>query len=432
MELLVYLLHISVALALIITSIAYTRRITHPYTLFCVLVVALLMSDFAIRGYSAETTGDVSTEYVYELQLLIIGLSTAICVVAFALNRSDRASPPSAPVLLPRRFAKVAASIAWSIVILEVIKRLYFSDWSVTMALMYSIGPRGSAPWLPRAGELGNLGDEKIFLAPTIILMPLAGMLFGYLGVLSNKRRALSFAGLLITVTILVADGGRTPVVAVLGTTALVVLIHKRPSLRTYVGLAIVALLIAASTSVMFHFRSEGLVQLIEETAPEYQLTYHQDDNYRQALLSLERSLTTSERWDPWTFAYVIAVNPIPRALWPTKPALLADYWGNYKNEWTTITFVGELVAMFGFFGGLIASVIIAICVFQMISRAYRLVDEHGGVIVYLLIALYGYMVLRSLLNITQFIYLPAAALLIYGVLKLVLNRARSGNERPN
>jgi oligosaccharide repeat unit polymerase len=426
MDLLVYLLHISVALVLIAISVAYTRRIIHPLTLFSVLIVALLMSDFAIRGYSPQTTGDVSREYLYELQLLIIALCTAIWAVAFALS-GEHSRPLNELIMWPR-FAKRAMTIGWVIVLLEVVKRLYFSDWSAVLAVMYSIGPRGSAPWLPDAGELGNLGDKRSLLTPTMIVMPFAGMLFGYLLVTWRQWRALSLAGLLSTVAILVADGTRTPVVAVLGASGLFVLIHLRSSARRHLALLSVAFLIAASTSAMVLFRSKGLAQLVEGSPPEYTLTYSQDDNYRQSILALERALVTSERWDPWVFAYAVAVSPVPRAFWPTKPALLGDYWGNYKNEWTTITFVGEFAAMFGIWGGSLASLIVAACVFAMIRRAYRLADRQGGMIVYLLIALYGYMVLRSLLNITQFIYLPAAALLLYA---LLVPRSRLSENSP-
>lgn len=421
MEILIYSFHVLVAVALILVSIARTRDVLHPYTLFTVVIVALLMSDFAIRGYAIETVGDVSFEYLYELQVLVIVFCLAACALAFWFTAfptkggvSDIRVRLSQP--LPDHFLTGSMRIAWLILVLEILKRLHFSDWSIVDALVYSFGPRGTAPWLPRAGELGNLGDERAFLLPSSILMPLAGMFFGYVMV-TSRRRVSAFGGLLFTTVLLVSEGSRTPVVAVLGATGLFVLLRGRATLASYFVLSVIALSIALATSLMYFLRAEGFVQLLDNPSSDVGFAYNQDDNYRQALLSFERAISTPERWDPWRFAYAVVAHPIPRAVWERKPALLADYWGNYKNEWTTTSFVGELVAMFGLVGGLIASLIVAICVYVLLRAAHRLLAEPGGIILYLLIALYGYMVLRSLLNISQFAYLPAAAFVVHWLL---------------
>jgi oligosaccharide repeat unit polymerase len=290
-------------------------------------------------------------------------------------------------------------------------KRLYFSDGSIEAAVLSSFGPRGGAPWISRRNELGNLGDQFAFLDITNIVLPLAGVLFAYILTMTRVMRSICLGGWLVVLTTLIADGNRTPVVAVLGMSALFYVLREKRWAWRLAGAAILAIVAAAATSAMYLFRSEGWGQLAEGGGDSYHIMYHQDDNYRQALLALERSLNTNERWSPLEFAYVIAVNPIPRAMWSEKPALLADYWGNYKNEWTTITFVGELVAMFGFWAGIALSVPIALLAYLVISASARLLERPGGLIVYMLMALYGYMVLRSLLNISQFIYLPAAAL---------------------
>jgi hypothetical protein len=121
----------------------------------------------------------------------------------------------------------------------------------------------------------------------------------------------------------------------------------------------------------------------------------------------MDVAMTTPERWSAIEFFYTVAVNPIPRFFWPGKPILLADFWGNYKAEWITISFLGELVAMFGVILGLVLSIVAALLVYFMLRRASTLISAPCGVIVYFSFVLYGYMILRSLFNITGFMYLP-------------------------
>jgi len=425
MELIVYALNLAAAIGMLSASILIRRSLLHPHVLFATILVGLLMSDFAIRGYDLETVGDVPSEHIYELQIVLVAICLILWLLTHVLSHPVRRGMRDTftighKVAPSRSFSLAAILLSLTIILLEWSKRLYFSDWSLESAALNSIGPRGSAPWLSRVNELGNLGDQLAVLSLTGIVLPFPGILLGYVFVTSKVMRLVCIGGWLVVIATLVADGGRTPVIAVLGTTALFYVLWEKNTARKLVAVAVISGMALAGTSAMYLFRAEGLAQLAEGSEITFQLTYHQDDNYRQTLLALDRSLVSNERWDPMEFLYVIVVNPIPRAIWPGKPALLSEYWGNYKNEWTTITFIGELVAMFGFWLGVALSIPIALLVYVAISSYASQLHKPGGVVVYMLIALYGYMVLRSLLNISQFIYLPAAAIAAIGVLNWI------------
>src|SRR5687768_12179618 len=108
MESIIYLLHVSVAAGLLAISVSRTRRIPHPYVLFSLVIVGLLMSDFSVRGYAPETVDEVSTDYLYELQLVFVGLCLVIGLVTFVLANPDsfaRANPIGPSELnIPVRF----------------------------------------------------------------------------------------------------------------------------------------------------------------------------------------------------------------------------------------------------------------------------------------------------------------------------------------
>jgi hypothetical protein len=175
--------------------------------------------------------------------------------------------------------------------------------------------------------------------------------------------------------------------------------------------------------SLMYGFRSVGYLDASDDV--QYELAYHQDNNYYRAVNAMHLAATTSERWDPIPFAVATVVNPIPRAIWSSKPALLADYYGNYKTEWQTISFIGELIAMFGLVGGIVASVTFGVLVYWLIAASLFALRWPAGIILYMILVLYAYMVMRSILNLSQYVYLPAFALFVFWVMSIRIRRSK-------
>jgi oligosaccharide repeat unit polymerase len=313
--------------------------------------------------------------------------------------------------------------MAWGILGIEIFKRLYASGWSLTNAIIFSLAPRGLAPW---GSQRSNLGGDNFVYAIVAIVLPLAGLLLAFL--LSRQRglaRALNGVAFLTLLLTMVSNGERTPVVATL--LGLVLFMVYRPISRmrkVLIGTAVAAMTVTI-LSAMYLFRAQGYLEAYERNET-YELKYHQDNNYYLALRAIHIAATTSERWDPVPMAVAMAVNPIPRAFWPGKPALLQDYFGNYKGEWQTISFLGELVATFGPIAGPLLAVVVGVLDFLFMREATRTLRWPGGLIVYMILILYGYMVLRSLQNLTFLIYLPTFAIIVYWL----INRRHGARRR--
>jgi oligosaccharide repeat unit polymerase len=280
------------------------------------------------------------------------------------------------------------------------------------MAVSASLGAYGSWPW---ESAYGNLGDETFVYSLIGMLLPASGLAFAYFVQTGRgQRRAWAIIGYVAVLALLAADGKRTPALFVLAGHGVFYLTGTRSALRKILVLSAIAIVGVALASAMYLFRVGGMGQVISGDSEGYELVYHQDDSYYKSVRALHIAGSSNERWDPVVFLYTTVVNPVPRFLWPNKPALLQEYWGEYKDYWVTISFVGELVAMFGPVVGVILSIIVAWGLFALLRRTFLLTVEPGGIIVYLAVALYCYMVMRSLLNITQFIYLPAFTYLIF------------------
>jgi oligosaccharide repeat unit polymerase len=413
-----YFLNLVVGLALLAWSWAAFRDELHPQFLVTVSLFVLFILNFLTSGYEDVAIVGIPREAVPVYQLVVLLVCVAIFISTLLLAKlyplsADRTRRAVVGELTGRSdTASLFYTImAWGIVFLEVLKRLYTSGWSVANAVIFSFAGRGTAPW----GAQGqNLGDENFVYAIVKIILPFAGLLFAYL--LSRRRglaRFLYAFGLFFVLLLLINYGNRTPIVATIIGLALFMIYRPMAAWRKAVFVITAMAVTGAILSAMYLFRGQGYLEAYEQ-GQEYELKYHQDNNYYRALRALHTSASTSERLDPAPFVVTVIVNPIPRAFWREKPALLADYWGNYKTEWQTISFLGELAAMFGPIAGPGIAVLCGVLVFLLMRESTRALRWQGGLIVYMVLVLYGYMVLRSMQNVTHYVYLPAFAFVTY------------------
>lgn len=415
MQYFIYILYLITAVVGISVSIIRFRNLFHPQTLIVIITIALFMSDFLISGYNYRITGGHSLYEIQWHQFTILYVCFAIFLITHIIARCQ--SQISADNIFSTDFSwsksGIIPLIAFLIIAIDVLKRLFFADWSPTNAFLLSIAPRGSAPWSIKGGDYGNLGDMNFIYNLTLILMPFSCLtMFCRSLSVNGLKKILSFALLLLTLFILVVDGTRAPVVFVVALMSILYFFKCTSIKNRIITIAVSTLIILALTSTMYLFRSHGYVDIPEKLA-DIKLVYHQDDNYYQSINSLITATNKQERWNPLHFGFAIIVNPIPRYFWPNKPALLSDYWGSYKNEWTTITALGETTAMFGPIAGPVATVFIVICLYFLLRHIMMTNNNSFGFIVYMTFALYAYSVMRSLLNISQFIYMPVFLLLI-------------------
>ena len=235
-------------------------------------------------------------------------------------------------------------------------------------------------------------------------------------------------AGVLFVVAegVLVADGARTSAIIPLASIAILGIIRFRSfSIRTALVI-IMGLIIAAVTSSMYLFRAIGLAS----STSSYGVVYHQDDSIYRVWVACSVADQSVVRWDPFYFFYYILSLPIPRAIWASKPLLDQNFYGEFKVWYVTTTFMGEWISMFGVLPGFGISFLFACLVYRGFYFSHRLLAKPLGVTAYILVALYVYMVLRSMPSLTTFIYAPAAAILMVFFARKSVTGARK--RRPS
>ncbi|MEL7332997.1 MAG: hypothetical protein AAFN12_12160, partial [Cyanobacteria bacterium J06560_2] len=302
--------------------------------------------------------------------------------------------------------SKVLLLFSWGLLGLELLKRLYFSGWSVASMLTYSFGPRFNRPW---ASAAGSLGDEKFVFALVGILLPLAGLILGAEMVNAKKLQPalMSAVGYLMVLVLAIAAGSRTPVVLLVVLPLIFYLKKTRSALKRGLAVLLVASMLTATTSVIYNTRDNGLIYAAQRSAQDAAaVVYHQDDSYYRAINTMHVVDHTYERWALAPFLGASLLNFVPRAIWPEKPALTKEYWGDFKLHYVTITFVAELTALFGIAGGVMIAILVGVSGFLFLLSLYRRIESSYDLLLYVLGSVYIYMVFRSLLNLTQFVYM--------------------------
>ncbi len=392
------------------------RDVLHPHFMLTMIMFFMFFSDFLIRGYEDKNIASIDIESVSLYQQIIVAtvstiyISTYICLRYF--YKAKKTNLLNLIALDSKNSSQILPLCAWTILLLETLKRLYFSGWSISLMLSYSFGPRFNRPW---ASSSGNLGDEKFIFAFIGIVLPLAGLILVSNTINTNKfwNGTISAFGYLAILSFVIGAGSRTPAVLLI----VLPLIHFFKKTRSKIKRAIAVILamgmIASTTSVMYNGRTDGLMSSDIHTG---KIVYHQDDSYYRAISTMNTVANTHERWELTPFLGASLLNFIPRVVWPEKPTLSKEYWGNFKLDYVTITFIAELSALLGIAGGVTVSVLVGITSFLFLVKLHSSIKSSYDLLLYVLGAIYVYMVFRSLLNITQFIYMLA---LFYILLKI-------------
>jgi oligosaccharide repeat unit polymerase len=389
----------------------------------------MFFSDFLARGYDDKNISAIIDEEVYFYQLIILAALSVIYVVTYSLCKKRKGRPQLKLVnsvkyfFANRKNQKISNYffwIAWLILALEVLKRLYFVDWSFNEFIITSFGSRHYRPW---ASSAGPLGDGKFLFALIGIIFPLSGLILSssFL-IFTRTRKYLSALGYIIVLLLLMGAGSRTPVVLLIAYPLFLYLKLSKSLAKQLVAFLITFILVFLSTSLIYNYRDKGFVSpnnLALSNQPAISqpaIVYNQDDSYYRAIRTIDIVYKTDERWDVLPFLGASLLNFIPRYFWPGKPILDENYWGSLKLYYVTITFIGESVALFGVSYGWLMSIFIGLTLFLFLHKLYIRIVNPYDFLLYILGAIYVYMVFRSLLNISQFIY---AIVLFYILLKV-------------
>lgn len=429
METTVYGLHWLVLVFSIAFSWKRSRAILHPHFVFTTIICVPLV-DFLVRGYDVETINFISKEKVYEFQIIILVI-LFITVLLTSMVSSKKleiwSRNASRHLHVGRKVRIVILLLVVSIVLADVFKRFSSVDWSMSEVISQSLMPRGQRDW----DQLQYAGN--FLFAITTILLPLAGIASGYLTILGGiLLRLIALLSMIFILLVLITNGSRTPVVMVLASAGFFWYLKQRTAFMRLTAIAVALGLIAISTSIMYSSRAYGFLSNSAQANQALNLIYHMDDSYYRAILAYYHADRGVEYWDPLFFFYTITVNPIPRALWPNKPVLASDFYGEYKLDYVANLFIGEMVAMTGVNWTILFSPILGLLLYLILFKAQKLIRMPMGLAAYILFALYVYMCTRSLQNLTQFIYLPAFTMIAVILINRLQGKAarRYGIER--
>lgn len=408
-----YGLHWIAVLAMLAASWSRSRNILHPHFMFTVMF-CIQLSDFLTRGYDDENFAYIPIGSVHTYQLLILTTIVSTVFLSLLLRAPQvEAAVGSAweGIVLTKGIIRAIGALAGIIVGAEILKRLISVDWSPSEVLSQMLNRRSDRVWDQEA-YYGN------FIYSIIgILLPLSASAFAYIVV--NGRgfaRSMGLLGFVLVLAIQITDGSRTPVVVGLAALALFVIQTKWSALWKALSVGAVGLAGAAATSLMYLFRSTGYKVGVAQGGVAF--TYHQDDSYYRAIYAFSVSDYSSYSWDPLYFIYLKLVNPIPRFFWPDKPVVDQVFYGEYKLDYVTMLYIGDIVAMAGPPLTPIIAILFGLAVYWMFYRSAALLRYPLGVVAYLLVALYVYMILRSTENLIHFIYLPAFSVLMVQALR--------------
>jgi oligosaccharide repeat unit polymerase len=265
MESFIYILYVVFASTAILTSILKYKNLFHPQTLIVIITVALFMSDFIISGYSERVLRYYSFYDIQWHQMTILFVCCAIILMTYLLASHIGAEKYQQINMTDLTWSArgVIPWVAFSIIIIDILKRLYFAEWSPLDAIMLSIGPRGSAPWNIKGGEIGNLGDENFIFGITTILMPFS-FLTMYCRYISLKgiKKIVAFVFIVVSLFAMIFDGTRTPVVFVIAMSSIIYYYNSESSSKLIKAISVAVLMIVVLTSFMYLFRSEGYTYL--------------------------------------------------------------------------------------------------------------------------------------------------------------------------
>ncbi len=376
-------------------------------------MLVVLISDFLVRGYDDQNLIDIPPQAVRTyLTMMLAVLTMTVLATSFVGNKRTEylLRGVSREIILDTGVWRFILLVCLSLLTFELLKRLSTVDWSISEVVKQSLGARGRRTW-----DLAAYKGNFVFALSTIFL-PFAAMGLGFLSASPCNlfTRLILLLLFIFAVIVLVTDGSRTPVALVLVSFAMFWSQKLKSRISKIVVFCSVGLATVLAFSLMRAYRALGFVT--ENPGiynREFHVMYHQDDSYYRAVAAFYRADATTERWDALHYMYAIVANPIPRFFWPDKPLLDQEFYGGYKLDYVTTTFMGEIVAMTGVEGALPVTLIVAFLFYIMFFASLRLLQYPFGLAGYLILALYTYMILRSSLNLTHFVYLPLFAWMV-------------------
>lgn len=304
--------------------------------------------------------------------------------------------------------------VAQSIFFLELLKRVFSSEFNLNLLFINHLLPRGSAPW-----DVAQFAGAAHYALLKAFLPFAALVIFNQLIKQRNFYKFIYYICVYFILLVFIASSGsRAPLLFVILASTLLYIRDKTFFIKVRASI-ISLIIIFVIGSIMVTTRGIGYSEMSVGKLFDSSVHFHVDNNYTLAKYAISKAVQGHEPWSLFLFLGSIVFNSIPRAIWPQKPAFYEDDYGIYKeNWWTTISFIGELAALTpNFF--IVQSVFFLIFIYSIARYAYKYYNNDVGFIFYMCVCFYLHLCSRSLFSIGTAVYLPALVFVLTRIKKL-------------
>ncbi|MCS0504865.1 O-antigen polymerase [Ancylobacter mangrovi] len=382
---------------LFMRSVPLHARYAYGWMIVCVTYIYL--SDFAISGTEALYNSWYVMHYnVFAGEHVLLVVTILVTLLFVRLLSTFFRQPQSSDQPAELMAGTTLETVAVLLVVAYTLTLLVFYSFNIGAIIENSLMARDD-----RFADLRMMaeGEQNPLFALLTATQPAAIAIMG--GALAERRRIapLRILLFLVGVYLLFSQGSRTAFTIALLPGLIIYARRFRPFSRVMLFALFMALGLAVNGFIV-QFRAGGLANY---TSDELTFYYHQDNNFALVLHSLKLASTSPERTDAGATFAISLLNWVPRTIWPGKPSLADLDFGHYREPWWTIGYIGEMVSMFGPTWGIVGSIVYFLVMYVFLSM---LLSSDGGrknLAFKLMSLLYIYMCLRSMLNITQYVY---------------------------
>jgi hypothetical protein len=394
-------------LVLLAVSILRTKKYKGSAVLGASMIPSFL--EYIVSGYSeyAWYQPPFSHEEIYDSLGIWVGIYFLVLTVEMAIYTRYR-QPGGRRRLISDLGKRINLSFLLSFLLascsLFLVVRLQSVGWSFTQLIVEFGQPR-----------LVAFSQTKSLLLPLTTNLLAASSIVSCLFLGNGKKifRILSISLIAFSLGLLFTTNSRTLVALPLLAVSWSYLISPSVLLRQKILLATsIALVLFIISEASLSFRATGLnATAVALRSPD---VYGYDAPISRFVDIYGLSKESQDHLSIDQLVLAAISNPVPRGIFPEKPDVTSSqFWKNYKPPHITITAFGEIFASSSPLGGFIYCIIYAI----LLAFAARFIISfpiwRGEPIAFLIACAYTYMALRSVLNLTQFIYIPAFAVLI-------------------
>jgi oligosaccharide repeat unit polymerase len=418
-----------VAFVIYIDARHQIRSLFSPSAVFWISVVyTILLNPGLEPEYLDALPSEVTTRAAFMVALCLFA-----AVLGAEVGKRGRFRFMDIGRLSPTFHSGSVLLFVWLIFLAELLRRLYYVGWDLHELIGDMLQGRSGAV---RYGR-GQFGDERVFVEPIAIVarwLPVLVALFWAKNRDVLLRTIAAVPGVFILISAFFGGTRGELAMPLVGFFVVMLISSSERSARRYLVAAIlVACLISPLMDLMVQYRGVGWTKGVEVT--EYisnPLSAKRDSNF-EAFCDLVKVVPDHQPFMSATDLYFfMAITPIPRVLWPSKPYMSQEYLGDARPSYSSVSIVGDFYLYGGWIHVLLGGFVLGIFIGALQSIADKAVKRPESTIFYVLMLVTLASTLRALWSFIAFVVLQISFFLIMlalgGVQRLFSGRAYQGS----